>query len=176
MAESPDDTYRMSIVAFVLTIATLAGFGIPAQSPAHDSARTIALSASAGAIEREADARAMLATVNAERADHGLPPLTYDERLSEIARSHARDMVLRSYFAHETPEGESPFERMARAGYRFSYAGENIALDGDVDAAGRALFASTEHRENILQPHFNRVGIAAVASTDGEVFVEDFSD
>jgi uncharacterized protein YkwD len=122
--ESPDDTECMSIVAFVLSIATLAGYGLPAPVAAHDSAHTIALSASATAIEREADARAMLATVNAERAAHGLPPLTYDERLSEIARSHARDMVLRSYFAHETPEGESPFDRMAHAGYHFAYAGE----------------------------------------------------
>jgi uncharacterized protein YkwD len=166
----------MSIVAFVLTTAMLAGYAFPPAGPAHESERTIALSASGSAVEREADARAMLETVNAERAQHGLPPLTYDERLSEIAREHARDMVLRSYFAHETPEGETPFDRMARSGYRFSYAGENIALDGDVNAASRALFASIEHRENILQPHFNRVGIAAIASTDGEVFVEDFSD
>ena len=122
------------------------------------------------------DAAAMLMTINAERASRGLAPLAFDDRLCAIARSHAEDMVQRRYFGHSTPEGVSPFDRMNRAHYRFSYAGENIALDQNVAAAGNALWQSSEHRSNILEPHFERVGIAAVNSTDGEIFVVDFSD
>ena len=127
-------------------------------------------------VERASDADAMLDALNAERASHGLVRLSLDERLCEIARSHAEDMAQRSYFGHTTPEGLSPFARMARANYRFAYAGENLALDQSVAAASHALWLSIEHRSNILQPHFARVGIAAVSATDGEIFVEDFSD
>jgi len=35
---------------------------------------------------------------------------------------------------------------------------------------------SAGHRENILEPHYQKVGIGAIASAKGEIFVEDFSD
>jgi uncharacterized protein YkwD len=114
--------------------------------------------------------------VNAERRSRGLGSLTFDDDLGAIAREHAEDMVTRDYFGHSTPEGLSPFARMDRAHYRYSYAGENLALDQSVTAASSALWQSPEHRSNILQPHFGRVGIAAVSAEDGEIFVEDFSD
>jgi uncharacterized protein YkwD len=85
-------------------------------------------------------------------------------------------MAQRAYFGHTTPEGLTPFERMDQANYRYTYAGENLALDESESAASVALWRSTEHRQNILQPHFGRVGVAAVAVADGEIFVEDFSD
>jgi uncharacterized protein YkwD len=163
------------VFAFVLTSGAF--HVVPAPHPAvRDAAELVRLDASSTMIERDDDAAAMLATMNAERASRGLAPLAFDDRLSAIARSHAEDMVQRSYFGHSTPEGVTPFERMARAHYRFSYAGENLALDENVAAAGNALWNSREHRSNILEPHFERVGIAAVASTDGEIFVVDFSD
>ena len=164
----------MSVLAFVLGFV-LVGLGVP--HGVHDGGESAAsIDATVTAVEHAEDARAMLETVNAERAARGLAALAFDERLCALARAHALDMVERSYFAHATPEGQSPFARMRHFNYRFNYAGENIALDESVDTASRALFASTEHRANILQPHFNRIGIAAVASTDGEIFVEDFSD
>ena len=166
----------LMLFAFVSTIGHL--HILPAPHPdvraASDLVRLDASSTTM--IVRDDDAAAMLMTINAERASRGLAPLAFDDRLCAIARSHAEDMVQRSYFGHSTPEGVSPFERMNRAHYRFSYAGENIALDQNVAAAGNALWQSSEHRSNILEPHFERVGIAAVNSTDGEIFVVDFSD
>lgn len=126
--------------------------------------------------ERSTDVQAMLDDVNARRRSKGLAPLQLDPQLCAIARAHAVDMAARSYFDHDSPEGESPFERMDRAHYRYGYAGENLALDRSVDAAANALWHSPEHRENILEPHYAKVGIAAVVSPDGEIFVEDFSD
>jgi uncharacterized protein YkwD len=126
--------------------------------------------------ERAPDVDAMLRDVNDRRVKLGLPPLQLDVQLCAIAREHAVDMAQRSYFGHDTPEGESPFQRMDRAHFRYGYAGENIALDENVGAAANALWHSPEHRENILEPHYAKVGIAAIASPDGEIFVEDFSD
>ena len=118
----------------------------------------------------------MLRALNAARVANGLRRLALDPRLCTIARSHAFDMVERGYFGHVSPDGVSPFDRMVRAHYRFGYAGENLALDRSARAAALALWQSSEHRNNILEPHYAKVGIAAVASTDGEIFVEDFSD
>lgn len=162
-------------VIFLIGVAALALFG---------SVRTVAeLTAPAPAApvasvvhERAADAEAMLRDVNARRKARGLAPLRLDAQLCAIARAHALDMAARAYLGHDTPEGESPFERLDAAHYRYGYAGENLALDRNVDAAARALWYSPEHRENILEPHYVRVGIAAVSSPDGEIFVEDFSD
>lgn len=118
----------------------------------------------------------MLRALNAARVANGVPQLVLDPRLCTIASSHAVDMVERSYFGHISPEGGSPFDRMTKANYAFGYAGENIALNQNVDAAEDALWHSSEHRSNMLEPHYAKVGIAAVPSTDGEIFVEDFSD
>jgi uncharacterized protein YkwD len=118
----------------------------------------------------------MLRALNAARAERGLRPLALDTRLCDIAESHARDMAERRYFAHTTPEGVSVFDRMKDADYRYNYAGENLALDQSADEAENALWNSTDHRHNILEPHYARVGIAAVSSDEGEIFVQDFSD
>jgi uncharacterized protein YkwD len=126
--------------------------------------------------ERTSDAEALLQDINAHRIGQGLAPLTLDQRLCAIAREHALDMASRSYFGHNSPEGESPFERMDRAHYGYGYAGENLALDQSVDEAAAALWHSPEHRENILEPHYARLGVAAVVAPEGEIFVEDFSD
>jgi len=131
---------------------------------------------SAPLADRTNDDAVILAALNERRSARGLPPLTLDPLLSTIARDHAVDMVSRNYFDHMTPEGESPFQRMDRAHYRYGYAGENIALDQSAPAAADAWWHSSEHRQNMLDVHFVRVGIAAVPSPDGEIFVEDFSD
>lgn len=122
-------------------------------------------------------AHAMLADLNATRAHAGLPALTLDERLSQVAVEHGLDMAQKNYFEHDSPDGETPFDRMRDADAPFSYAGENLALAPSEPAAYRALLQSAPHLRNILQPHFARVGIAAVRKADGEMlFVQDFTD
>ena len=138
---------------------------------------TIALGSSEGNISsRDADIRVMLSALNAERASRGLAPLGLDPNLCKIARSYAAEMAQRNFFGHTSPEGDTPFNRMDRAHYRYGYAGENIALDQSPVSAAEALWRSNAHRENILEPHYLKVGIGAIESSSGEIFVEDFSD
>jgi uncharacterized protein YkwD len=134
---------------------------------------SIALFSSA---DRADDARALWADLNATRRSAGLRTLVLEPRLCRIAQAHAADMVARRYFAHVSPDGVGPFERLTRAGWRYGYAGENLALDVSEEQAERHLLASTPHRENMLEPHYLRVGIAVVATDSREVFVEIFSD
>ncbi len=106
----------------------------------------------------ELEAR-MLELVNRERAIAGLGLLAPDPELTDVARRHSADMFARGYFAHETPDGRDPFERMREADVRFLAAGENLALAPTVMVAHSGLMNSPGHRRNILDPKFGRVGI-----------------
>lgn len=104
----------------------------------------------------------MLALVNQERVANGLSAFTMDPGLSNVARSHSSDMVARGYFAHTSPDGLSPFDRMSRAGISFRSAAENIAWAGNVEVAHTSLMNSPGHRANILNPSLRRIGIGIV--------------
>ncbi|MCM3904393.1 MAG: CvpA family protein [Pyrinomonadaceae bacterium] len=101
----------------------------------------------------------MLRLVNKERIAAGLRPLAADPELTDVARRHSADMFARGYFAHDTPEGRDPFDRMRAADVRFITAGENLALARSVQIAHTGLMNSPGHRANILRPEFRRVGI-----------------
>jgi uncharacterized protein YkwD len=101
----------------------------------------------------------MLRLVNQERIANGLAPLEADPELTEVARRHSVDMFSRGYFAHNTPENKSPFDRIREGGVRFRTAGENLALAPTVPIAHTGLMNSPGHRANILRPQFGRVGI-----------------
>ena len=104
----------------------------------------------------------MLDLVNQERVAAGLNPLAADPELTEVARRHSADMFARGYFAHDTPEGLTPFDRMRDAGVRFLTAGENLALGPTISVAHTGLMNSPGHRANILRPQFGRVGIGVM--------------
>ena len=103
--------------------------------------------------------RRMLQLVNEERAKAGLRPLAPDPELREVARRHSADMLERGYFAHVTPEGKTPFDRISEAGVRYLTAGENLALAPTLPLAHTGLMNSPGHRANILRPQFGRAGI-----------------
>lgn len=101
----------------------------------------------------------MLVLVNREREAAGLKPLAPDPELTQVARAHSTDMFERGYFAHVSPEGLSPFDRMKDAGVTFRTAGENLALAPTLQLAHTGLMNSPGHRANILRPEFGRLGI-----------------
>jgi uncharacterized protein YkwD/uncharacterized membrane protein required for colicin V production len=104
----------------------------------------------------------MLDLVNQERQAAGLSPLAADPELTEVARRHSADMFARGYFAHDTPEGLTPFDRMRAADVRFITAGENLALAPTITVAHTGLMNSPGHRANILRREFGRLGIGVM--------------
>ena len=119
----------------------------------------------------------MLELVNLERTTRGFDPLTMDEKLRAVARSHSADMFQRGYFSHNTPEGQTPFARMDKAGIIYLEAGENLALAPDVDIAHTGLMNSPGHKANILNPDFTKVGIGCLSGgTYGEMFSQEFTN
>ncbi len=119
----------------------------------------------------------MFSMVNQERTLRGISALDLWNKLTDVARAHCEDMLQRGYFSHYTPEGLSPFDRMAQADISFNYAGENLALAPNVDLAMKGLMQSPGHRENILSTNFHRVGIGVIdGGIYGEMFCQEFTN
>lgn len=129
-------------------------------------------------VSDDAEAEAgMLVSLNHERTSRGLPSLVADSALHDLATAHARDMFVRGYFSHYTPDGLSPFERMAFAGITYTHAGENLALAPNTALAMQGLMNSKGHRDNILSPDFYHVGIGVIdGGIYGKMFVQEFTN
>jgi uncharacterized protein YkwD len=96
--------------------------------------------------------------------------------LNRAARGHSQDMINRDFFAHNTPEGVTPFARMTSAGYAFITAGENLAWRGTTGPVNEVqtvedqhldLFvdsgvAGRGHRLTMLNAGFREVGIGII--------------
>ena len=136
----------------------------------------LAVRSSSLSVDFEAE-KEMLELINAERVKVGIRPLVMDETLIPVARKHAVDMWDRQYFAHDTPEGVTPFQRLKAGEVIFKRAGENLALAKDVERAHQGLMESEGHRKNILDSSFGRVGIGVIdGGIYGKIFTQDFVD
>jgi len=129
-----------------------------------------------GTVDEQAEQK-MLLLVNSERKKAGVQALTADITLRDVARAHSQDMFVRGYFSHYTPDGVSPFDRMDKAEITYTYAGENLALAPSTDLAMEGLMNSPGHRANILNPHFNKIGIGIIdGGIYGMMFSQEFTD
>jgi uncharacterized protein YkwD len=123
-----------------------------------------------------AGAQAAVADVNARRTEAQLPPLVVDPQLTAIAMDRAADLIARHYFAHVSPDGTTIVDALRGRNLSWGYAGENLALAENVQAAESALWASPDHRDNILGAHYRRIGIAVVLEPgQGELVVQVFT-
>lgn len=129
-----------------------------------------------GTVDEQAEQQ-MLIMLNKERTSRGFQKVTMDPALTQVARKHSRDMLERGYFSHFTPEGKSPFDRMAEGRISFGYAGENLALAPNTELAMQGLMQSPGHKANILSPNFKKVGIGVIdGGIYGEMFSQEFTD
>lgn len=116
---------------------------------------------------------------NVERANNGLAPLTVNQTLSQAALAKGNDMLAKGYWAHFAPDGTSPWSFFLSFGYKYKYAGENLARDfADAGSAVNAWMASPTHRENILNANYREIGIGVVegplSGTDTTIIVQFF--
>jgi len=105
-----------------------------------------------------------LLQTNLQRQSSGLPSLKLSEKLNESSAAKARDMFANQYFAHVSPGGKGVADLAAEAGYEFIAIGENLAMGNfkdDKDLVD-AWMASPGHRENILNPQYQEIGIAVL--------------
>jgi hypothetical protein len=96
---------------------------------------------------------------NKERRINGLEDLKYNSLLSESAKAKAESMLLTNCWSHYCPEGKSPWDFFDESGYKYQYAGENLAEGfSTVSNVINAWMNSPTHRENILNSNFTEVG------------------
>ncbi|MGA7705203.1 MAG: CAP domain-containing protein [Solirubrobacteraceae bacterium] len=116
----------------------------------------------------EAIAQATLCLVDQERARNGELPLQVNAELTRTAEGHSREMVEDDYFAHVSPSGETPLQRIEASGYipnsDAGYTlGENIAWGTLYLATPKAIvaawLASPEHLANILNAAYTETGM-----------------
>ena len=98
---------------------------------------------------------------NKERSKVNLSELKVSPILEKAAQMKANDMAEKGYFAHNTPEGHSPWYWFEKAGYQYIYAGENLAVNflnsEDVETAWQN---SPTHWYNIISPKYTEIGVA----------------
>lgn len=106
---------------------------------------------------------ALFDSINEERAVQGLGRLENDSQLDGAAYAKAQNMLEESYFAHTSPEGINPWHWFHGQGYRYQYAGENLAI-GFLNSreVTKAWMDSNAHRQNILNPNYEDMGLAVV--------------
>lgn len=98
---------------------------------------------------------------NTERANHNISELKVNALLEKAAQMKADDMATRGYFAHNTPEGKTPWYWINLVGYEYEYAGENLAVNfRDTEDVQTAWKKSPTHWYNIVNPKYTEVGLA----------------
>jgi uncharacterized protein YkwD len=122
--------------------------------------------------------------INLERADRDLAPLLVRGSLTKAARAHSRAMAAVPFFSHVSPNGRTPGQRMAAAGYTAAgyhswKVGENIAWGSGAWATPEATvqnwMESPAHKRLILAASFRDVGVGTAngSFTNGEVLLTD---
>ena len=116
---------------------------------------------------------------NEQRLQNGLNALSENSTLSSAAQAKGTDMLNKGYWAHFAPDGTSPWSFFINFGYRYTFAGENLARDFcSASDAVNAWMNSPSHKENILSPNYKEIGIGVVqgnlAGSDSTIIVQFF--
>lgn len=111
----------------------------------------------------------ILERINEVRAGTGLQPLIVDLRLVRTARAHAESMRDDGFFGHVGPDGREPADRVAASDYQWTFVAENLAA-GDLTPSQvvAGWLESPLHRDNMLEPAAQQVGIAMADGGTGQ--------
>lgn len=112
----------------------------------------------------------LLALVNRERTERGLPSLDPRNDVGSIAMRWSVAMAGRGDLSHN----DEYFSADTRRSLDARALGENVARAVDVESAHRALMASEHHRANILDERFTVAGFGAELANGSWWFTEDF--
>jgi len=153
----------------------------PAQSPNGNAASVAAvLAAPCHNTELTPEAanitlvrEAVLCLINRKRAENGESPLVANPELEEAAEGHCQELIADDYFAHVSPSGETPVDRIRATGYIPSPAdgyviGENLAWGtyqlSTPQSIVSAWIASPGHLANILETQYRETGIGVTSA------------
>ncbi|MET7691493.1 CAP domain-containing protein [Streptomyces sp. NPDC005483] len=115
----------------------------------------------------------VLTLVNAERAKAGCSPVAENAKLTKAAQDHSQDMADHQNMSHTGSDGSSMGDRLARVGYAFRTAGENVAYGySSPESVMDGWMNSPGHKANILNCAFKEIGIGL--AQPGSYWTQDF--
>jgi uncharacterized protein YkwD len=147
----------------------MSGMGVPRWGLVVAVVAAVVLAGTAGAGTATATTlkprAALRLAINAVRQKYGLGAVQPSSQLHAVALQHSDDMILRDYFSHTSPSGQTVKDRIMRSGFVNGYSwigGETLAwgtgtLAGPVSTV-KAWLGSPEHRAILLSPSWTRIG------------------
>ncbi len=134
---------------------------------------------------------AVLCLINRKRAENDEGPLKISPELEQAAEGHCEELIADDYFAHVSPSGETPVNRIRDTGYipnaNVGYViGENLAWGtyqlSTPQSIVAAWIASPGHLANILETQYTETGIgitpavptSLAAGAPGATYAQEF--
>ena len=111
-----------------------------------------------------------LALMNGSRAQAGLAPYALDAGVSQVARAHSQVESQYGYVYHDGPDGTALSRNRPACGTGWWSENTGKVWNDNVDVLHREFMAEPwapiNHRTNIMDANFARVGIGAVQGPD----------
>lgn len=97
---------------------------------------------------------------NVMRIRHGLEPVEWDDKVSEVALAHSIDMFESNDFSHTSRKFGELADRLEVGEVFYQIAGENIAANyADAPAVMEGWLNSKGHRDTLLNGQFSHLGV-----------------
>jgi len=161
----------LRLLVAVLIAGLVLGTNLPAATRAADGP-TIA--------ESRAAETKVLRLINVERDKVGLRAIRSDSRIRSVAEARSQDMVDRSYFDHQDPDGKWPWDHLNDAHIDWYVAGEIIAWNMSTPVSVSAETAisqwmnSAGHKAQILSTQHNYAGVGVAVDGGRTYWTVDF--
>jgi len=116
--------------------------------------------------------------INEVRAEHGMPPLEYNDTLERAAQAHANDCAQRGWGSHTGSDGSNIKARVLRAGYDGTGWAECWAHTQTPQKAIEVWMDETPpndpHRRTLLSDWLTEIGVGVAHADWGHYIFADF--
>ena len=174
MIRKPSISIKLVAIPLVFSLVIFSSFGILVFSTMH---RTFYVGTNL--VDTDYIRAQVFDLINEERLTHGLPELSFDEKLADVAQIWSEDLARRRLLQHGNFEA-----RMSAIGYGSYQCGEII---GEISLVGIGFFQtpverdfvdgwleSSGHREIMLTPFTGYFGVGCSKNSDSIYCVADF--
>ncbi len=113
--------------------------------------------------------------INAARRSAGLPPVSVSPSLMGVAGSYSQVEAAQGAINHTGPDGSTPGDRIAHAGYRWAAYTENLGAGyGNPDQVFGGWMNSAPHRADILNASVRELGLGHTRRGDDPSHLFDY--
>ncbi len=108
------------------------------------------------------DINGLITEINKYRELQGKSALLENSLLSMAAQDRAKELVSLGYLVHIKSAKDKPWPSLAKVGYQYKLAGENLAVDlSSPKEVLKNWIKSSKHKANILNSVYTEIGVGA---------------